>query len=81
MIFIVCKRICLYQIKSINFCILINIFKQGGSNATSPIFGCNRKANDGFDFFSVVGHFFCKIEIDVIVRFLLFELHQPTTFP
>ena len=53
MIFIVCKWIRFYQIKSIDFCILTYIFKQGGGNATSPIFRCNRKANDGFDFFTV----------------------------
>ena len=74
MIFIMCKWIRFYQIKSIDFCILTYIFKQGGGNATSPIFRCNRKANDGFDFFTVVRYFFCKIKIDVIVRFFIIRI-------
>ena len=46
MIFIVCKWIGLYQIETIDFCILTYIFKQGSGNTMSPVFRRDRKANN-----------------------------------
>ena len=68
MVFIMRKRIGLHQVKTIGFGIVTQIFQQGSGDPMASILGRDGKANDRFDFFTVVRHFFCEIKIDVVVR-------------